>query len=178
MRRLLFAAFFVATLLSFETSFVSACGDKLLTLGRGLKFRDISSSYHGTIIAYIPESVLQSAAINDSQFQQGLRKAGHRLRLVREADVLAAAVQSGTYDIILVDLRDTTMVETQVNNFAVHTVVIPVVYDGADLRSVPDLKKYRCIRKISGKNSACLSTIDRAIEFKLKQDEQQRRASK
>ena len=176
MRKLLLTLFFAATFLTVDLPFAAACGDKLLMLGRGVKFRNISSSYHGSIIAYIPESVLQSAAINDTRFQQALRNAGHRLRLVRQVDALAEAVQSGTYDIILVDLRDATMVEKQVTSAAVHTVVMPVAYDGAELKTAAEVK-YRCVRKASGKNSSCFSTIDKAIDSKLKGDERQRRAS-
>ena len=107
MRKLLLALLYAATFLTcYLPPFASACGDKLLMLGRGVKFGSISSSYHGSIIAYVPESVLQSAAINDAQFQQTVRKAGHRLRLVRQVDALAEAVQSGSYDIILVDPQD------------------------------------------------------------------------
>ena len=96
MRKLLLALLYAATfLMCCLPPFASACGDKLLMLGRGVKFGSISSSYHGLIIAYVPESVLQSAAINDAQFQQTVRKAGHRLRLVRQVDALVEAVQSG-----------------------------------------------------------------------------------
>jgi len=71
MRKLLLALLYAATFLTcYLPPFASACGDKLLMLGRGVKFGSISSSYHGSIIAYVPESVLQSAAINDAQFKQ------------------------------------------------------------------------------------------------------------
>jgi len=154
----------------------TACGDKLLMLGRGVKFGSISSSYHGSIIAYLPDSALQSAAINDAQFLQNLRKAGHRLRLVRQVDALADAVRSGTYDLILVDQRDAAMVEKQVITGGLNTVVMPVVYYGAELEMTTEAT-YRCVRKMAGKNSGCFATIDKAIRSKLKRDEQQRRAS-
>jgi len=47
---------------------------------------------------------------------------------------------------------------------------MPVVYDGAELKTA-DVAQFRCIRKTSGKNNACFSTIDKAIESKLKRDE-------
>ena len=178
MHKLLLALLYTATFLAcYPPPFASACGDKLLMLGRGVKFGSISSSYHASIIAYIPESVLQSAAINDAQFQQTVRKAGHRLRLVRQVDALAEAVQSGAYDIILVDLQDSALVDKQVTTAAVNAVVMPVVYDNAETKSATT-DRLRCIRKATGKNGSCFSTIDKAIELKLKRDEQQRRASK
>ena len=89
MRTFLRAVLFAATFLPCAPPFAGACGDKLLVLGRGVKFGNINSSYHASIIAYVPDSVPQSAAVNDPHFQVALQKAGHKLLLVHQADVLA-----------------------------------------------------------------------------------------
>ena len=81
------------------------------------------------------------------------------------------------YDIILVDPQDAAMVDKQVTTAAVNTVVMPVVYDEAETKTATT-DRFRCVRKATGKNGSCFSTIDTAIELKLKRDEQQRRASK
>ena len=52
---------------------------------------------------------------------------------------------------------------------------MPVVYDGTELKTA-GAAQFRCVRKTTGKNSSCFSTIDKAIESKLKRDELQRRA--
>ena len=176
MRNLLPALLFFATFLVSSGPSASACGDKILVLGRGVKFGNLSSSYHASIIAYVPASLPQSAAVNDAPFQTALRNAGVKLRLVRQVDVLDEAVQSGKYDIILVDLQDAAMVDEQVSTAGVNTVVMPVLYKGEELNSA--VAAYRCVRKEPGKNSSCFSTIEKAIESKLKRDEQRRRASK
>jgi hypothetical protein len=176
MRNLLLSLLVFVTFLVCSGPFAGACGDKLLGLGRGVKFGDLSSSYHASIIAFVPASLSQSAAVNDARFQEALRKAGVKLRLVQEVAGLEEAVPSGKYDIILVDLQDATMVETQVSNAGVNTIVMPVVYKGAELKSAL-ATPYRCERKASDKNSTCFSTIEKAIELKHKRDEQQRRAS-
>jgi hypothetical protein len=176
MRKFVRAVLCLATFLPSAPPFAGACGDKLLVLGRGVKFGNVTS-YHASIIAYVPDSVPQSAAVNDPHFQVALQKAGHKLLLVHQADVLAEASKSGKYDIILVDLQDEATVDKQVTTAAVNTVVMPVVYDGAELKTGL-ATQFRCIRKTSGKNNACFSTIDKAIESKLKRDELLRRASK
>jgi hypothetical protein len=177
MRKLLLALFLTATFLAWSALLASACGDKILVLGPGVKFGNIGSSHHALIIAYVPESLPQSVAVNDPQFQAALRKAGVKLHLVQQEDVLAEAVQSGKYDIILVDLQDAAMVDKQVTTADVNTVVMPVLYKGAELKSAA-ATPYRCIRNSLDKKSNCFSTIEKAIELKLKRDEQQRRASK
>jgi hypothetical protein len=175
MRKLLVSFLFVTTLLGCTAPLASACGDKVLVLGRGVKFGNIASSYHASIIAFVPDSVAQSAAVNDPRFQAALQKAGHKLRLVQQPDVLEQAVQSGKYDIILVDLQDAEIVDKEVAAAGVNTVVMPVVYDGPELKTA-ETAEFRCVRKTNGKDSSCFSTIDKAIETKLKRDELQRRA--
>src|SRR5207302_10889337 len=146
MRKLLLALLYAATFLTcYLPPFASACGDKLLMLGRGVKFGSISSSYHGSIIAYVPESVLQSAAINDAQFQQTVRKAGHRLRLVRQVDALAEAVQSGSYDIILVDPQDAALVNNHDTTAAANSDVMTVAYNEEEANT-ETTNKYRCVQ--------------------------------
>jgi len=92
------------------------------------------SSYHASIIAYVPDSVAQSAAVNDPHFQVALQKAGHKLVARAPSGCAGRGFESGKYDIILVDLEDEAMVDKQVAAAAVNTVVMPVVYDGADLK--------------------------------------------
>ena len=177
MRKPLPSLLLIATLLGCTTPFATACGDKLLVLGPGVTFGNIFPSYHASIIAYVPTSLPQSAAVNDSQFQAALQKAGYKLRLVPDVYTLTEAVRSGKYDIILVDLQNAPTAEEQVTTATVNTVVMPVVYDGADLKTAAAMQ-FRCIRKVSGKNSSCFSTLNKAIESKLKRDELQRRANK
>ena len=54
---------------------------------------------------------------------------------------------------------------------------MPVAYDEAEAKTATT-DRFRCVRKATGKNGGCLSTIDKAIELKIKRDELQRRASK
>src|ERR1700730_5242749 len=132
MRKLLLTLSLIATFLACSALLASACGDKLLLLGRGVRFGNLGSSYHPLIIAYVPESLPESAAVNDPQFQAALRKAGVKLRLVQQEDVLVEAVQSGKYDIVLVDLQDAAMVDQKITAADMNTVVMPVVYKGAE----------------------------------------------
>jgi hypothetical protein len=177
MRKLLLTLSLIATFLACSALLSSACGDKLLLLGPGVRFGNLGSSHRPLIIAYVPESLPQSAAVNDPQFQAGLRKAGVILRLLQQEDVLAEAIQSGKCDIILVDLQDADVVDEKVAKADVNTVVMPVVYKGAEVKSAL-ATPYRCECKASDKKSNCFSAIDKAIELKHKRDEQQRRASK
>jgi len=172
MRKLLLSLLVFTGFLVCFGPFAGACGDKLLGLGRSVRFGDLSS-YHGSIIVFVPTSLPQSAAVNDARFQEALRKAGFKLRMVQEVAALDEAVPSGKYDIILVDMQDVTIVQAQVSTASVNTVVMPVVYKGVELKSAARTP-YLCV---CSKNSSCFSSIEKAIESKLKRDQHQRRAS-
>jgi hypothetical protein len=149
-----------------------ACGDKLLVLGRGMKFDTINGSLKGSIILYMPADLSPTAAVNDAQFHAGLKKAGHKLFVAPDMHVLAEAVRSGKYDLILADVRDAGVAEDQVSATNFNTVVMPVVYEGVKLEGAA--ARYGCIRKSPSNNRSCFSTIEKALESKFKRDQQQR----
>jgi hypothetical protein len=175
LRKLSSAFLFAITFLALASPIAEGCGDKLLVLGRGVKFADIASSYRGAIIIYIPDSLPRSAAINDPQFRVSLQKAGYKVRLVQQADVVTEDVQSGKYDILLVDVQDAARVYKQVTAAGLSTVVMPVVYEGTELNPEA-VTPLLCVRKISGRNNSCVSTIAKVMESKFKRAELQRRA--
>ena len=150
-----------------------ACGDKLLVLGRGLKFDSLNGNLKGAIILYMPADLAPTAAVNDPQFHAGLKKAGHKLFVAPDMHVLAEAVRSGKYDLVLTDVRDAGVAEDQTSATNFNTIVMPVVYEGAKLEGAA-ATRYGCIRKSPSNNRTCLSTIEKALESKFKRDQQQR----
>ncbi len=175
MRKISPASLRLAFILS-SAILAGACGDKLLFLGHGVDFATFAGHHKASVIAYVPATLPQSAAISDPEFHTALRKAGHKLRLVQEKDVLTEAVQSGRYDLVLVDDQDAPAVEQQVTAAAVNTIVMPVVYEGAAQSNPPGGAHLDCVRKVSGKNRDCSSAIDKALKSKLKRDEQASKA--
>jgi hypothetical protein len=177
MRRVLLASISLASLILLSATPLLACGDKILVLSRAARFGDFSARHRASILAYVPATMPASAAVNDPQFHAALKKAGHKLRLIDAPTLLAEAVRSGKYDLILTDLQDAYAVEQQAEAALVTTVVIPVVYEGADIDPAT-ASHFGCVRKASNNNRTCLSTIDKAVELKLKRDKEMRRVSK
>ena len=176
MRRFLHGSIALVSLVLLLCASASACGDKLLVLGRGMKFDNINGSLKGAIILYMPADLATTAAVNDAQFHAGLKKAGHTLFVAPDMHVLAEAIRSGKYDLVLTDVRDAGVAEDQVSATTFNTVVMPVVYEGTKLQGAA--ARYGCIRKSASNNRTCFSTIEKALESKFKRDHQQQRASK
>ena len=87
----------------------SACGDKLLHLSR--IHRPHSATTSVSVVLYSrPESLLQDAA--SLSLSKAFRDAGHRLQLVSTERELAAAIQSGAADVLIMDMSDAPRVRT------------------------------------------------------------------
>jgi hypothetical protein len=149
-----------------------SCGDKVLLFARGINFSNVATRHKGSVIVYTPSALSPAAAVSDIHFQTALKKAGYKLAKVQDTSVLADATRSNRYDVVLVDPQDVAAVNQQMSIASVNTIVIPV-FDGEAERSAGPGHS-GCIRK-QDKNKSCFADIDRAIESKLKLDEQQRR---
>ena len=91
---------------------LEACGDKFLLVGRnyGLSraYSSYASMYPGTILLYAPGA---KPGKSPSTVQKTLTRAGHQVRLVTDAGVLAAELRAGKADIVLADFANFEPVE-------------------------------------------------------------------
>lgn len=179
MRRLLLlvSLFFGLVLVSAEPA--STCGDKLLALGRAMRFQDLSAPHHpASILLYAPTGSIVSNAIRDPQFQSELRKAGHTLLLVEERDRLDEAAKSGRYDLVLASIADASSLDDQFAPLFSAPLVVPVIYQGTKAEIDGAQQRFHSLLKLADKTSKHLSAIDRAMELKAKRDRNALHASK
>jgi hypothetical protein len=86
---------------------VQACGDKLLMVGRGTRFRQAYASiYPGNVYIYARPSADAKAAIRDTQLHKALRQAGHTVSVIEDWALLQQALKSVPVDIVLVDVAE------------------------------------------------------------------------
>jgi hypothetical protein len=179
MRRLLLlvSLFFGLVLLPAEPA--STCGDKLLALGRAMRFQDLSPARHpASILLYAPTGSIVSNAIRDPQFQSELRKAGHSFLLVEERGRLEEAVKLGRYDLVLASVADAPSLEDQFAGLLLAPLVLPFVYQGTKTENDNAQQRFHCLLKLADKPSKHLGAIERAMELKAKRDRNLLRASK
>jgi hypothetical protein len=86
---------------------VSACGDKFLLVGRGVRFEQAYAAIHpASILIVLPVKSVKSAAVRDSRLVTALKNAGHKVEVVQQPANLADALNRSRRDIILVERGD------------------------------------------------------------------------
>jgi vacuolar-type H+-ATPase subunit F/Vma7 len=95
------------TLLGARSEVVSACGDKFVVVGRGVRFEQAYAAIHpGSILIVLPMKNVKSAAVRDSRLVTALKMAGHRVEVVQQPANVANALARSRRDIILVEQAD------------------------------------------------------------------------
>jgi hypothetical protein len=163
MRKSLVALGALAGILLASDSLV-ACGDKLVLLGRGIRFqRMIATKHPATILVYLNPGAGISSADREYQLRPLLKLAGHKPRTVATATELTREIGSGTYDLILADYADSATLEKQITAAKAKSALIPVMYNpSADQRAAAE-KEYSCLVAPSKKSYDLLKVIDQAM---------------
>src|SRR5262245_14651920 len=92
------------TLVASRSQTVSACGDKFVVVGRGVRFDQAYAAIHpASILIVLPTKNVKSAAVRDSRLLIALKMAGHHVEVVQQQANLAAALGRSRRDIIIVE---------------------------------------------------------------------------
>jgi len=95
------------TLLGAGSDVVSACGDKFVVVGRGVRFEQAYAAIHpASILIVLPIKTVKSAAVRDSRLATALKMAGHHVEVVQQPTNLADVVGRSRRDIILAEQAD------------------------------------------------------------------------
>jgi len=166
-----------------STSLASACGDKLLVLGRGARFQAVTADYPASILFYVNPDAPGSEKVEFTQLQGIMRQAGHRFRSVRGREELAVALKTARFDIVLADFDDASRLEKAIQASPSQPLLLPWVYQEtkADAQrakfSLKQAKeRYRFALSAPFKVGNFLSTIDRTMEMKPQQAKGQAKA--
>lgn len=170
MRRFFLVLGSITAVFLISVTLAYACGDKLLALNRGLRFRDFSGSHRASILIYSHIGSPTSGAINDGQLQSALVKAGHQLQTVEESSRLNVVLKTGHYDLVLVDLMDAPLVEELLRSAPSPPLVVLVVHEGSKAENASVKRQYRFVLKAPDKSGNYLDAIDRALDEKAKRD--------
>jgi hypothetical protein len=108
---------------------LSACGDKFLLLGRGVRFQRAYAAIHpASILLVVPPKSVKAAAVRDSRLKNALQMAGHRVDVVQAAR-LQEALAGSRYDIILAEGADVMGVKNALSAAAKKPAIIGVIED-------------------------------------------------
>lgn len=140
----------------------SACGDKFLVVGRGIRFERLHAAAHpGSILIYRNASYEDPKAGSD--LQDALKKVGHTVQSVDDVTKLDATLKTGKFDLVILNLADTPLLEEQIISSPSKPAVLPIIYNRTGTEVAAAGQKYDCILKASGKNTNVLSVVDEAM---------------
>ena len=88
-----------------NTTAVYACGEKLLVLGRGIRFQSRHSPRPASVLLYIPQSAA-GRPLSDPNLESALKEAGHAVHAATTSADLESALHSGSYDVVLANITD------------------------------------------------------------------------
>jgi hypothetical protein len=185
MRKLLLLTAVAASAVSQGALPLHACGDKLLMLGRGIRFQSKHTPRAASVLLYLPESAT-GQALTDPKLESALREAGHAVRAVTSAADLDSALRSGGFDVVLANVSQAPELErTQAAGRG--AIVLPAIYlvvPGAQSMSKQQSKADRdkaskdfaVIVQVPGRPGHYCHAVDEAMELKLKREKAAKRS--
>ena len=117
---------------------LDACGDKLLLVGRGLRFQRAYASLNpGHVLVYARAALGPNAAIRSTELHRALRQAGHSVSVIEDAGLLEQALLSTRVDVVLADVNEAHHVASLAAASATPPEVLFVAYPSTRGSSPP-----------------------------------------
>lgn len=158
MRRVTITLVITLGVLMVSTAIVDACGDKLLRIGRGVRFQH--SIHAASILIYTPAG----AATTVPRLQSFLKRAGHKPRVVQGMDNFSGALSSGQYDVVLTDLSDVPSLQKQIETSSSKPSIVPIAIKASKAEQAAAKKQYKCLVKDSNDGEEYLDAIEAVMK--------------
>jgi hypothetical protein len=164
MRKSFAALFAVLAVVFLAAAPVLACGDKLVLLGRGIRFQRMLATKHpAAILVYLRPETGISAADREYHLDSLLKLAGHKPHAVTNAAEFTKELGSNRYDLVLADYSDAAGLEKEVRGSKTKPTLVPVVYNPTEAERAAAEKQYSCLVAPAKKNYEMLTVIDDAM---------------
>jgi hypothetical protein len=161
-----------------DSAVLQACGEKLLALGRGIRFQSRHSPRPASVLLYLPQSAI-GRPLADPNLESALKEAGHAVRAATTSADLESALRSGTYDVVLANITDAPDLERAQAVSTGNAVVLPAVYlvgptPQAKQQTKADRdnasKTFGVMVEVPGRPGHYCAAVDKAMELKLKRE--------
>lgn len=143
-----------------------ACGDKFLRVGRSARMRAYASVHPSSILVYAPRWTRRGIA----QFEQTLKRAGHKPVTVTTAAEMSQAFAAGKYIVVISSYSDTGAVRKALEPLPSRPALLPLMYKVSKAEAAEAEATYRCLLKPEKMTPfQALEEIDRIIDLRLKE---------
>ena len=176
MKRYVMSMLVVGVAVALTPAALHACGEKLLALGRMIRFESRHSPRPATVLLYAPQSAARPLA--DPNLESALKEAGHAVRAATTIADLESALGSGSYDVVLANIPDAPEIERAQAVAAAHAVVLPAIYlftpaqakEQAKTDRAAATKAFGVLVEIPGRPGHYCAAVDKAMDLKLKRE--------
>ena len=179
MRHMLVAAV-LATAVCQSAVPLHACGDKLMMLGRGIKFQSKHTPRAAAVLLYLPESAT-GQPLTDPKLESALREAGHAVRAVTTPADLETALGGGTFDVVLANITQAAQLEKAKSLAERNAVVLPAIYlvapaapgankEQSKAEREKASKEFGVLIEVPGRPGQYCHAVDEAMQLKLKRE--------
>ena len=162
---------------------LAGCGEKLMVLGRGVRFQSRHTPRAASVLLYLPQ-VSPGQSLNDPHLESALREAGHAVHAVTTSADLESALRRGGYDVVLANVTDAPDLERAQTALDPNAVVLPAVYlvapqqqskQQAKIDRERASKVFGVVVEVPGRPGQYCSAVDKAMELKLKHEQSAKR---
>ncbi len=143
------------------------CGDKLLAVGRGLRFQRAYAAHQANLVIY-SAGAQGGAALTNAKLQATLRRVVHNVQVARDGAQLDAALKSGQVDVVLIDSADLAGVTRQLQSATSKPVILPIFAKPSKAEFAAAQKEYKFALKASADDFEYVAAIDEAMKLQLK----------
>lgn len=158
------AAFLLASPLA------DACGDKLLSIARGLRLQQVYKAQHpASILLYVGDTASASSTRDRNALVQmgilymSLRQAGHRIEVAESVEELDRALSGTGYDFALADIRDVEIVAQRVAAHPSRMSAFPVLYKPSKTELAAAQGRYELVLRTPTTSTDNLEAIDKVL---------------
>lgn len=163
MRRLLIlGGFSIGALLLGHTA-AQACGDKLLTLSRGVRFqRAYAAARPASILIYSKRNA--GTTHSEADLRAALKQAGHKLHVVEDVAQAEQLLRSQAFDVVLTDLAEADALAQRAQAAPSKPIVLPVLNKPTKSELAAAQKKYSRVLRTSDNPGDYLVTIEAVMK--------------
>lgn len=145
-----------------------ACGDKLLSMARGVRLHSVYTAWRSASILIYQVRNAGENTVKQPQFQLSLRQAGHKVRTVEDASQLGEALSSARFDLVLADIGDAGTLAKRIAPLRSRAMVLPVVYKPSKAELTTAKKQFSFVLKAPARSTQHLRAIDQAMKARAK----------
>jgi hypothetical protein len=157
---------------------LAGCGEKLMVLGRGVRFQSRHTPRAASVLLYLPQTA-SGQPLSDPHLESALREAGHAVHAVTTSADLQTELRRGVYDVVLANIADTPDLERAQTAPDANSVVLPAVYlvappqrskERTKLDRERASKVFGVVVDVPGRPGQYCAAVDKAMEIKLKNE--------